>query len=171
MNNKTQEFSDQPCMGHARLTIHWWLPVSESARKLPKLIFHLIKSVAVTQTRTCRLSWFSGGFVKQPFWIFFSYLHRSTIYLHRYGEYWRPRAQSDCTYFATCVISMNMKPFIAINQLNFNFSTFILLDAFPKKCSCGGCFGGKRWICRGMSVLMCGFSSYEAVVYFRGCFS
>ena len=32
------------------------IPVSESAGKFPKFTFHLIKSVAVTQTKTCRFS-------------------------------------------------------------------------------------------------------------------
>ena len=37
------------------------VPVSELAGKFLKFTFHLTKSVAVTQTRTCLFSWFSGG--------------------------------------------------------------------------------------------------------------
>ena len=37
------------------------VPVSKSEWEFPKYTFHLIKSVAVTQTRTCRFSWIPGG--------------------------------------------------------------------------------------------------------------
>ena len=55
------------------------VPVSESAWKVLKFTFHLIKSVAVTQTRTCRFCWFSGELCESAILNFFSYLHCSAI--------------------------------------------------------------------------------------------
>ena len=86
--------------------------------KFPKFIFHLIKSVAVSQTLTCRFSWFSGGLCESTILNFFpSYLHCSAILshcvhcnivilrsLHRYGEYWLPCSPSDWRYFGSYVI-------------------------------------------------------------------
>ena len=55
------------------------VPVPESAWKVPKFTFHLIKSVAVTQTRTYRFCWFSGKLCESAILNFFSYLHCSAI--------------------------------------------------------------------------------------------
>ena len=51
------------------------VPVSKSAGKFPKFTFHLIKSAAVTQTRTCYFRWFSGGLWESAILNFFLYLH------------------------------------------------------------------------------------------------
>ena len=82
------------------------VPVWESAGKFPKFTFHLIKSVAVSQTRTCRFSRISGGLSESTILIFlviFALQCNIVILpsLHRYGEYWRPRSQSYCRYFGS----------------------------------------------------------------------
>ena len=88
------------------------VPVSESAGKFPKLTFHLIKIVAVTQTRTCR--WFSGGLWEPAilnFFLIFA-LQGNIVILrstHRYGEYWGPHSKSDWRYFGSYVIKQIIK--------------------------------------------------------------
>ena len=53
--------------------------VSDSAGKFTNFTFHLIKSVAVTQTRPFWFSWFSSGLCESAILIFFLYLHCSAI--------------------------------------------------------------------------------------------
>ena len=63
--------------------------------------------------REHRFSWFSGGLYESAIFNFFHIfpllcnivILRS---LHRYGEYWRPRSQSDCRYFGSCVIILKV---------------------------------------------------------------
>ena len=86
------------------------VPVFESAPRFSKFTFHLIKRVAVTQTRTCRFSWFSGGLCESDILNFFLiFVLQCNIVilrsLHRHGEYWRPRSQSDYRYFGSYMIS------------------------------------------------------------------
>ena len=75
-----------------RWCVCWGVPVSELAGKFPKFTFHLIKSAAVTQTRTCRFSLISGGLCQSAILIFFLIfaLQCNIVILrtlHRYGEY------------------------------------------------------------------------------------
>ena len=88
------------------------VPVSESTGKFPKFSFHLIESVAVTQTRTCRFRWFPGRLCESVilhFFVIFALQCNSVILrsLHRHGDYWRPHRQSDSKYLGSYVIMLN----------------------------------------------------------------
>ena len=76
------------------------VPFSESPRKFLKFTFHLIKSVTVTQTRTCCFSWFSGRLCKSAILNFFPYLHCSATF----------------SYCAPCTDMMNINVLVA-NQI------------------------------------------------------
>ena len=86
------------------------VPISESGGKSPRFIFHLTKSVSVTQTRICRLTWFSGrlcgSIVLINHYLIFA-LHWNIVILrslHRYSEYWRRRSQTDSRYFGSYMV-------------------------------------------------------------------
>ena len=87
------------------------VPVPESAEKYHKFTFHFIKNVAVTQARICHFSWFSSGLYESAilnFFLIFA-LHCNIVILcslHRYGEYWRPRSQSNWRDFGSYVITI-----------------------------------------------------------------
>ena len=69
------------------------VPASASVGKFPKFTFHFIKGVAVTQTRTCRFSWFSGGLCESAIFNYFLLIFAlqcnivTLRSMHRYGEY------------------------------------------------------------------------------------
>ena len=68
------------------------VPVPRSEGKFFKFTFHLIKTVDVTQTSTCRFSRFSGGLCElaiSNFFLVFALQCNIVILrsLYRYGEY------------------------------------------------------------------------------------
>ena len=84
------------------------VPITESAGKFLKFTFHLIKSIAVTQTRTCYFSRFSHRLCQSVVLNFFLVLamHCNIVilcWLHRYSKYWCPCSQSGCRYFGSYV--------------------------------------------------------------------
>ena len=84
------------------------VPITESAGKFLKFTFHLIKSIAVTQTRTGHFSRFSHRLCESVVLNFFLVLamHCNIVilcWLHRYSKYWCPCSQSGCRYFGSYV--------------------------------------------------------------------